>query len=272
MSANTQELEIPVINISGYLHGDAAAKKSCASELRHAFEEVGFLQITGHSVSSDLQKRFIAAVAAFFSLPLAEKKKIGQEKSPCNRGYERIGVEKLEELEDDTSEEQKEGFTVRPERPLGRFMNGPNQWPDPSLPGMSDFRKIYMDYFDAMHNLSTSMFRLIALSLDLDEHYFDAFAADPSGKSIFYFTRGFWLIVNLHMLTSSRYPALPLTSLPSHAKRHHRKNSRDWSPYGLWCSYAAPSRQCRWPSSTAQANEHLAPCQSNRGRICHQHW
>ena len=183
MSTTKPELEIPVINISGYLHGDEVARKACAKEIRHAFEEVGFLQIVGHSVSADLQKRFIEVVAKFFALPMSEKAKISQDKSACNRGYERIGVERLEEIEDNTPLEQKEGFTVRPEKPLGRFMTGPNQWPDKSLPGMSNFSELYMEYFDAVHDLSTSMFRLIALSLDLDEHFFDAFAADPDGKS-----------------------------------------------------------------------------------------
>ncbi|RVX74420.1 hypothetical protein B0A52_01546 [Exophiala mesophila] len=194
MSTTKPELEIPVINISGYLHGDEVARKACAKEIRHAFEEVGFLQIVGHSVSADLQKRFIEVVAKFFALPMSEKAKISQDKSACNRGYERIGVERLEEIEDNTPLEQKEGFTVRPEKPLGRFMTGPNQWPDKSLPGMSNFSELYMEYFDAVHDLSTSMFRLIALSLDLDEHFFDAFAADPDG---------------MQLCRSHHYPATP---------------------------------------------------------------
>lgn len=176
-------LKIPVINLSGFLKGDVDAKVACAAELRDAMENVGFLQVVGHSVSADLQKRFIEAVAAFFALPMEEKQKIGQDKSSCNRGYERVGVEHLEEVEDNNHVELKEGFTVRPERPLGRFMAGPNQWPDASLPGMANFRQTYMEYFEAVHQLSKSMFRLIALSLDLDEQYFDAFAADPDGKS-----------------------------------------------------------------------------------------
>jgi|SRR5688572_16162756 isopenicillin N synthase-like dioxygenase len=183
--ASKHELEIPVIDLSGFLAGDAAAKQSCATELRHAMQDVGFLQVIGHSVSPELQKRFISAIAAFFDLPMAEKARIGQDRSPCNRGYERVGIERLEELEDNSKIEVKEGFTVRPERELGRFMTGPNQWPDPSLPGMKNFRKTYMEYFAAVHELSSSMFRLIALSLDLDEHYFDAFAADPDGESVF---------------------------------------------------------------------------------------
>ncbi|KIW10752.1 hypothetical protein PV08_10051 [Exophiala spinifera] len=194
MSTQKPTLEIPVIDISGFLRGDDDAKKACALELRSALENVGFFQICGHSVSSDLQKRFIQSIADFFALPQTEKDKIGQDKSPCNRGYEAIGVERLEELEDNSQLEKKEGFTVRCERPLGRFMTGPNQWPDPSLPGMSNFRETYMEYYAAMHQLSKSMFRLMALSLDLDEHYFDAFAADPDG---------------IQLCRSHRYPASP---------------------------------------------------------------
>lgn len=33
----------------------------------------------------------------------------------------------------------------------------------------------------AVHSLSKSMFRLMALSLDLEETYFDDFASDPDG-------------------------------------------------------------------------------------------
>lgn len=187
MSVQKPTLEIPVIDISGFLRGDEDAKKACALELRSALENVGFFQIRGHSVSADLQKRFIRGIADFFALPQPEKDKIGQDKSPCNRGYEAIGVERLEEIEDNSQIEKKEGFTVRCERPLGRFMTGPNQWPDPSLPGMSNFRETYMEYYAAMHRLSTSMFRLMALSLDLDEDFFDAFAADPDGEFPFSF-------------------------------------------------------------------------------------
>lgn len=176
-------LKIPVIDLSAYLRGDGDAKQACAAELRDAMENVGFLQVIGHSVPAELQKRFIEAVAAFFALPMEEKQRIGQDKSACNRGYERIGVERLEEVEDNSALELKEGFTVRAERPLGRFMAGPNQWPNPSLPGMANFRQTYMEYYESVHQLSRSMFRLIALSLDLDEQYFDAFAADPDGKS-----------------------------------------------------------------------------------------
>lgn len=48
---------------------------------------------------------------------------------------------------------------------------------------MADFKETYIKYFSAVHELSKTMFRVIALSLDLDEDYFDDFASDPDGNS-----------------------------------------------------------------------------------------
>jgi isopenicillin N synthase-like dioxygenase len=172
-------ITIPIIDVSGFLAGDVKGTSVCAAELRSACENQGFLQVTGHSVPALTQKKFLEAIAAFFALPLNEKEKVSQDNSPCHRGYERLGGQKLDELDDNATPDQKEGFSIRPERALGRFLAGPNQWPDESvLPG---FKNTYMEYFDAVHELSKSMFQLMALSLGLEKNYFDTFAADPNG-------------------------------------------------------------------------------------------
>lgn len=182
MANKDVSVTIPIVDISSYLAGDAVGKAAVASEVREAYENQGFLQIVGHNVSSDIQFRFLEVVAAFFTLPTDEKLKISAELSPCFRGYERVGGQKLDELDESATPDQKEGFTIKPERPLGRFLAGPNQWPDPTLPGMAEFKETYMEYFWAVHELSKTMFRLIALSLGLDEDYFDDFASDPDGE------------------------------------------------------------------------------------------
>jgi isopenicillin N synthase-like dioxygenase len=173
------EVTIPVIDISGYLSGDEESKKKVADEIREACETQGFLQVVGHSVSIDLQERYLAAVAEFFNLPLEEKEKVALTKSQCHRGYERIGGQKLDELDDQATPDQKEGFSIRRDRPLGRFLEGPNQWPE-ALP---HFKTISMEYYEAVHQLSKTMFRLVALSLGLPEDHFDYFASDPNGEN-----------------------------------------------------------------------------------------
>lgn len=176
--AERPTVEIPIIDISGYLAGDPEAKRRTALEIRNACENQGFLQVVGHSVTEEVQKNFLDAIDRFFALPVSEKEKVSQSKSKCHRGYERIGGQRLDELDESATPDQKEGFSVRPERPLGGFLQGPNQWPE----NLEGFREAYMAYFASVHELSKSVFRLLALSLDLPEDHFDAFAADPDGE------------------------------------------------------------------------------------------
>ena len=172
-------VEIPVINISGYLAGDVQAKHHIVSEFRNACENQGFLQVIGHSVPASLQSQYTATLAEFFSLPAQEKEKVSQSKSKCHRGYERLGGQKLDELDELATADQKESFSVRRDRPLGRFLQGPNQWPEKP----PQFKELFTEYYDSVHELSKKLFRLMALSLDLDEDYFDDFASDPDGIS-----------------------------------------------------------------------------------------
>ncbi|KAH8807254.1 putative gibberellin 20 oxidase [Xylogone sp. PMI_703] len=175
------EIEIPIVDISGYYKPDNFAEKyHIADQVRDAYENQGFLQVVGHSVPQELQDRYVEMLRKFFALPLEEKEKLSQANSPCNRGYERIGGQKLDELDPNATPDQKEGFSVRRDLPPGgRFLQGENQWPDEALiPG---FRDVYMEYYESVHQLSKTMFRIISLALGLDEHHFDYFASDPDG-------------------------------------------------------------------------------------------
>lgn len=172
-------VEIPIIDISAYLAGNVQAKARIVNDFRNACENQGFLQVVGHSVPADLQSRYLASLAEFFALPAQEKEKVAQSKSKCHRGYERIGGQKLDELDENATADQKESFSVRRDRPLGRFFQGPNQWPE----NPPRFKEVYTEYYDSVHELSTKLFRLMALSLDLDENYFDDFSSDPDGVS-----------------------------------------------------------------------------------------
>ena len=57
----------------------------------------------------------------------------------------------------------------------GQFNRGPNVWPE-GLPG---FEPTMAAYFEAMRRLSQRLMKGIALSLDLDEDYFEIFNRDP---------------------------------------------------------------------------------------------
>ncbi|MBA0554545.1 hypothetical protein Golob_013642 [Gossypium lobatum] len=71
-SANS--LQIPVIDFSFLAKGD----KDEVHKLHLACEDWGFFQIINHGVKEEILKKMKAAVAAFFELPIEEKKKYGK--------------------------------------------------------------------------------------------------------------------------------------------------------------------------------------------------
>ncbi|KAI0381313.1 putative gibberellin 20 oxidase [Hypomontagnella monticulosa] len=165
-----KSVAIPVIDISGYLVGNPSRTVEIAGELSAACRDPGFFQVIGHDVSLELRTRLFAIVAQFYSLPLEKKTALSRGLSVNGaRGYEAIESQELESGFRDL----KEGFMIGPELPPGKFLQGPNLWPDErDCPG---FRATMEEYFAAMRSVSVKMFRLLALSLHLDEHYFDAF-------------------------------------------------------------------------------------------------
>lgn len=171
-------ITIPVIDISPYLASDPEQTRDVAAAIRSAAIAPGFFQVTGHPITKDLRERLLAAVRSFYSLPREVKNRLHRNNSNCLRGYETVGEQQLEEGFRDA----KEGFMVGQELEGDdlRFAQGPNQWPtEDECPG---FREVFMEYFEAMRLFSRTMFRIVALSLDLEETYFDDFAYGRDSK------------------------------------------------------------------------------------------
>lgn len=170
-------LEIPIINIAGYLDGDVEKTAQIAQELQSACQSPGFFQIIGHRVSTELRQQLFSRMVEFFALSSSSKQALNRSQSKCLRGYESVGQQKLEGGYSD----QKEGFMIGHDLPTNkRFLQGPNQWPsENAVPG---FKEAFTAYFDKLHGLSKMMFRLMALSLNLDEKYFDEFVGSNDCK------------------------------------------------------------------------------------------
>lgn len=171
-------ITIPVIDISGYLSSDPQETKQVATAIHSAAIAPGFFQVTGHPITLDLRERLLAAVKSFYALPRETKLKLHRDNSNCLRGYESVGDQQLELGFQDA----KEGFMVGQELEGDnlRFAQGLNQWPaEDACPG---FVEVCMEYFEAMRLFSRTMFRIVALSLDLEESYFDDFAYGRDSK------------------------------------------------------------------------------------------
>lgn len=99
-----------------------------------------------------------------------------------NRGYELL---KSQMLEEGTSPELKEGYYIGDEIPkthpyfINKKLNsGPNIWPsDSSLPDVQDFKNTSLEYYAQVVQLAKDILKVLALTLDLSEDYFDDFAS-----------------------------------------------------------------------------------------------
>ena len=167
--------DLPVLDLSGFRAGDAAAKASLAKELRHACEEVGFLALVGHGVPQELLDRMIAEDKRFCALPAADKLKIKVDHN--QRGYippkatliKHSTYHKNEKLDlNETTVFATEFSPDDPQVLAGKQFYGPNQWPE-NLPG---FRETVEEYMATMEELGLSLLPVWALALDLPEDFF----------------------------------------------------------------------------------------------------
>ncbi|KAI8652159.1 Fe2OG dioxygenase domain-containing protein [Fusarium sp. Ph1] len=173
------QLEIPIIDFSGFYSEDPARKQVVVDQVRQSCLYNGFFQITGHSVPLQQQKQALACAKKFFSLSQAEKDEVSKDKTTWNRGYEMLRSQILEE---GTQPELKEGFYIGDDIPKTHpyFVNkklnsGPNQWPEALGDDLADFKSYSMEYYHSTLKLASDLMRVLALSLDLEETYFSRF-------------------------------------------------------------------------------------------------
>src|SRR5436305_964407 len=89
-------MSVPIIDISGSISGDHAARRTLAAEIDRACRDIGFFTIVGHGIDEALIERVKELSRSFFALPTAEK---SRHKAPPAvkgiRGYRGVGDESL---------------------------------------------------------------------------------------------------------------------------------------------------------------------------------
>jgi len=170
---------IPVIDFSDACSPALAKREAVAWEIHKTCRDVGFFYLAGHGVEPGLIERQFAAAREFFALPREVKMAIDLAKSKSGYGYEPLAGQTLDT---DSPPDLKEGFQCGMDIPddhpyvlrgLGRY--GLNLWPE-GLPG---FREQNLAYHAAMMTLSRKLLSIIALSLDIDEDFFQPITELP---------------------------------------------------------------------------------------------
>jgi isopenicillin N synthase-like dioxygenase len=173
---------LPVISFGRFRHGNFDVRVRVAKEIGEACRNIGAFYIVDHGMSDELIARTFAEVERFFALPPECKAEIAIERSDCHRGYFMVGGKRPDPGQATAIEDYKEGIKIGRDlssgHPLVRAgipMHGPNQWPR-GLPGWEGAMRSYLDAVIALGN---QIMRAFALSLDLDECFFDAMLTEP---------------------------------------------------------------------------------------------
>jgi len=172
---------IPLIDVAGHLAGDTEASRKAATQLRWAFENVGFYYLSGHGVPPSLIERTYEAAARFHAQPMA--KKLALKVNEHNIGYLPISnAASPQAAAQGRKPSQNEAYFLRRERAAddpavitNRRFHGLNQWPG-DLPG---FRARALEYMQTLEALCRRLVLLYALALDLPADFFDACFAKP---------------------------------------------------------------------------------------------
>ncbi len=174
--------EIPVIDLTGLLHGSFDDRLAVARQIGAACRDIGFFAITHHDIPPQIVQGAFDQAIAFFALPLEEKSQIAIEQSTCHRGWFSVGGENLDPAKQQYAGDFKEGIKIGQDLPsnhslvaAGVPLHGPNQWPA----NPPEFVPTFREYYALMANLARTLMRAFALALEMPEEYFDEFLTRP---------------------------------------------------------------------------------------------
>ena len=234
-SAVTVTSRVPLVDLSGAFE-PGPQRDQVVDVIRRACEDVGFLVITGHGVSGDVVRQIDDASRRFFALP--HDVKLDYVAPPgVYRGFTPSEASALAlSREDESLPDLCELYTVNrfddPEVAAraglregreGFFV--PNVWPSPDhVPG---FKDAFETYYEVMEDLAVKLMRLMALALNLDEHWFDDKIRD-----------------HITNLTVNHYPAL---DEPAPAGQFRRGAHSDWGSLTILYHDGEPGLQIMSP-------------------------
>lgn len=173
-------LQVPVIDISSFRHGNTQDKMAVARQVNQACKDIGFLVVSGHGVPPEMIARMREISHAFFDLPLEEKLRVARPAPDVTRGYIGMEEESVGRLRDAnaTAGDLNESLMIGPVdvpdasyafAPAAGRHFAPNIWP--SQP--TGLREIWTEYYREMGRLAQTLMRIFAVALELEEHFFD---------------------------------------------------------------------------------------------------
>lgn len=187
---------VPSVDLSDFLSDNPKRKQKFIDEIGKAFEDIGFVALSGHFLSDDLVDSLYAEIKKFFDLPKATKERYEIEGIGGQRGYTSFGKEHAKGR---TEGDLKEFWH------FGQYVTEPSnlkeEYPDNVVvEELPTFNAVGEEAYKMLEKTAKYVLRALALHLKLDEFYFDAYI--KNGNSI---------------LRPIHYP--PITAEPKNAVR-----------------------------------------------------
>lgn len=169
---------VPSVDLSEFLSGNEKRKHQFTQELGKAFEDIGFVALSGHFLSDALVEELYAEIKKFFDLPQSIKDRYEIAGIGGQRGYTSFGKEHAKgRKEGDLKEFWHFGQYVEDAPQLA------NEYPDNVMVHeLPRFNAVGKEAFRMLEKTAAYVLRALALHLGLEEHYFDAYI--KNGNSI----------------------------------------------------------------------------------------
>ncbi|XP_042490077.1 gibberellin 20 oxidase 1-D-like [Macadamia integrifolia] len=183
-SAEAKELNVPVINLGGFLSGDPVAAMESSKLVGKACEKHGFFHVVNHGVDRRLIADAHRYMDLFFEMPLHEKQR-AQRKPGEHTGYAASFTGRFS-----SKLPWKETLSFRYSADLQLSTNTVDQEYSLSFLGerFRQFRRVYQEYCEAMNKLSLGIMELLGMSLGVGrDHYREFFEGNDSIMRLNYY-------------------------------------------------------------------------------------
>lgn len=160
---------IPSLDLSLFISEDETKKQQFVTDLGNAFEEIGFITLKGHFLSTQLMDKLYKEVKAFFELPKATKQQYEIANLHGQRGYTSFGKEQAV----GHSKADLKEFWHFGQEPDTNYEFSSDYHPNIQVPEVPDFNIVGMEAFKMLEKTGLHLLRAIALYLGLEETYFD---------------------------------------------------------------------------------------------------
>jgi isopenicillin N synthase-like dioxygenase len=169
---------IPSVNLEDFVSGDPARKEKFVKEIGAAFEDIGFVALSGHFLSDKLVDDLYSEIKKFFQLPQDVKDKYEIEGIGGQRGYTSFGKEHAKgRKEGDLKEFWHFGQYVEDNPRLEA------EYPDNVMvTELPEFNAVGKETYKMLEKTAQYVLRALALHLGLEETYFDEYI--KNGNSI----------------------------------------------------------------------------------------